>query len=462
MAIDQRGQVTTARVTELQALVGEANVTTAQAELDLRAVDQSHHAASPADVIVWAQTAQQVADVLRFANTHDIPVTPWGVGTGLEGNAIPLHGGILLSLEQMTRIIEVHEDDFQVTVEPGIGHKDLNEQLARYGLFFPPDPGANASIGGMLANNAAGIRTVKYGASKDNVLRMQVALADGRLITVGSRSVKQSSGYDLLHLFVGSEGTLGIITEATLKLVPVPTYMSAVVAAFSSAEAAIDAVVAVRGSGLDVAALEFIDAEHCRMLQDAQDVGLTEHPTLFMEFHAASETTLDESVAMAQELCEELDAVSVRATTDHQERGRLWYARHHSLEILKRTMPDKCFFIMDVAVPISAYPALIAYVEEIKQTYNIHATMVGHAGDGNIHVEFPWATQAEFDQALTCDRLIVQKAIELEGTATGEHGIGYGKTEFMALEHGEALDVMRALKTTLDPAGILNPGKVIP
>ncbi|MFW5692002.1 MAG: FAD-binding oxidoreductase [Chloroflexota bacterium] len=446
----------------LETIVGSENISTAQAEIDLRAQDQSHHDPRPADVVVWPRTGQQVADVLRTANAMHIPVTPWGVGTGLEGNAIPIHGGILLSLERMNRIIEVHTDDFQVTVEPGIGHKDLNEALTRYGLFFPPDPGANASIGGMLANNAAGIRTVKYGASKDNVLRMQVALADGRLIQVGSRSVKQSSGYDLLHLFVGSEGTLGIITEATLKLIPVPLHQSAVVAAFPDVETAVEAVVAVRGSGLDPAALEFVDAEHCHLLQQTEDLGLTPYPTLFMEFHAASQAAVEEGVAMVRELCEDLHAVHIRATTDHAERKKLWRARHHSLEILKRSMPNKRFFVMDVAVPISQYPALISYVEEIKREYGIMATMIGHAGDGNIHVEFPWETREEFDMALTCDRMVVRKAIELGGTATGEHGVGIGKAEFMALEHGPALDVMRTVKQALDPNNILNPGKIFP
>ena len=446
----------------LTAAVGEANLTTAQAEIDLHASDESHHPATPAEVVIFAKTAEHVADVLKIANENRIPVTPWGVGTGLEGNAIPSYGGILLSLEKMDRVLEVHADDFQVTVEPGIGHKTLNEQLTRYGLFFPPDPGANASIGGMLANNASGIRTVKYGASKDNVLKMQVALADGRLIEVGSRSIKQSSGYDLLHLFVGSEGTLGVITRATLKLVPVPLLMGAVVAPFPTVEAAVEAVVAVRGSGLDPAALEFIDAEHCRMLQAAENVGLQPYPTIFMEFHAANATALEEGLAMVRDICEEYEALDVRTTTDHAERQQLWRARHHSLEILKRSMPNKNFFIMDVAVPISQYPALIAYVEQIKVDENIDATMIGHAGDGNIHVEFPWETEAEFEQALACDRLIVRKAIALGGTATGEHGVGMGKAEFMPLEHGESLNVMQAIKATLDPNNILNPGKIFP
>jgi D-lactate dehydrogenase (cytochrome) len=265
-AIDTQG------IDELRALVGAEQVSEALAQRELHSHDQSAHTPHLPDVVVWPQSAQQVADVLRWANTRRVPVTAWGVGTSLEGNCIPYHGGILLSLARMQRILAVHADDFQVTVEPGIPYKDMNESLKRYGLFFAPDPGANASVGGMLANNAAGIRTVKYGASKDNVLRMQVALADGRLIQVGSRSVKQSSGYDLLHLFVGSEGTLGIITEATLKLLPIPAYMGAVVAGFPSVESAVETVVAIRGSGLDPAALEFIDAAHAKMLSEAEGV----------------------------------------------------------------------------------------------------------------------------------------------------------------------------------------------
>ena len=449
-------------IDQLRATLGDNAVSTTQADIDLHARDQSHHAAHPAEVVVFPVTASGVADVLRLANEHHIAVTPWGVGTGLEGNSIPLHGGILLSLERMNKIVAVHADDFQVTVQPGIGHKDLNAELTRYGLFFAPDPGANATIGGMLANNAAGIRTVKYGASKDNVLRMQVALADGRLIEVGSRSVKQSSGYDLLHLFVGSEGTLGVITEATLKLVPIPAYMSAVVAAFPTVEAAVEAVVAVRGSGLDPAALELIDATHTKMLRETEGVDLEDYPTLFMEFHAAQEESLESGLEMVREICDDLNAVSIRTTTDTAERRKLWHARHASYEIMVRSAPDHHFFIMDVAVPISAYPDLIRYVEALKKEHGITAYMIGHAGDGNIHVEFPYKDDAEFQRALQMDELIVIKALELGGTATGEHGVGIGKAMFMQREHGEALDVMRSIKQTLDPTGILNPGKIFP
>lgn len=454
--------VTSEHLSRLTAIVTADNISISQADIDLHARDQSFFEAHPAEVVLFPSTAQQVAEVLKLAHEARIPVTPWGVGTGLEGNAIPIHGGILMSFERMNKIVEVHADDFQVTVQPGIGHQDLNAELARYGLFFPPDPGANATVGGMLANNAAGIRTVKYGASKDNVLRMQVALADGRLIHVGSRSVKQSSGYDLLHLFVGSEGTLGIITEATLKLVPVPVHMSAVVAAFPSVESAVETVVAVRGSGLDPAALEFVDAAHAVMLSQSDGVDLSEHPHLFMEFHAVHETVLNDGLEMVREICDEMGAISFRATTDTAERKRLWHARHHSYEIMVRSHPDKQFFIMDVAVPISAYPELIAYVEQIKAERNIAAYLIGHAGDGNIHVELPFTPGDSYEKAMRANHDIVMKALDLGGTATGEHGVGMGKVKYMAVEHGGALDVMRAIKRTLDPNGILNPGKVLP
>lgn len=455
-------RLTPDHIAELTALVGEAHISTAQADIDLHARDQSQHNAHPAEAVIWAVSGEQVADVLRYANQHCIPVTPWGVGTSLEGNPIPVHGGISLSFERMAEIVAVHADDFQVTVQPGIGHKDLNEKLGRQGLFFPPDPGANATIGGMLANNAAGIRTVKYGASKDNVLQMQVALADGRLIRVGSRSVKQSAGYDLLHLFVGSEGTLGIITEATLKLVPVPEHMSAALAAFPDVETAVEAVVAVRGSGLDPAALELIDAAHAQMLRDTEGVELSDHPTLFMEFHAAHEASLTFGLEIVEDICTDLGAVSFRATTDPTERKRLWHARHHSYEIMVRTHPDKQFFINDVAVPISTYPELIGYVEQLKREHGVTAYMIGHAGDGNVHVEFPYANDAEYSKAQDLNGLIVKKALSLGGTATGEHGVGIGKSRYMPDEHGESLAVMRSLKATLDPNNILNPGKIFP
>lgn len=453
--------MTPAILDNLTAIVGEANLSTAAADIDLHAHDEGPHEAHPAEVVVWATSSQQVADVLKLANEHHIPVTPWGVGTGLEGNSIPVQGGILLSMERMNQIIEVHMEDFQVTVQAGMPYMDMNEQLARYGLFFPPDPGANATVGGMLANNAAGIRTVKYGASKDNVLKMKVALADGRLITVGSRSIKQSSGYDLLHLFVGSEGTLGVITEATLKLLPVPEHMVAAIAAFETVEEAIETVVAIRGSGIDVAALEFIDVTNTyAMNQGGADIA--PYPTLLMEVHSAHESTMAEDIAIVQELCEEMGAVTFKATSDHAERKKLWHARHIAYETLMRNHPGKRIFIMDVAVPISAYPALIAGAHEAIDAAGIVGYMKGHAGDGNIHIELPFGDEESYLKARDVNDVIIRKALALGGTCTGEHGVGIGKARFMEEEHGESLNVMRDIKSLLDPNGILNPGKIFP
>ena len=445
----------------LTSIVGEDNISTTQADIDLHSRDQGHHHAHPAEVVIWPTTAQQVADILKLANDNLIPVTPWGVGTGLEGNSIPIHGGILLSLGRMNQIVEVHVDDFQVTVQPGVPHKDLNEKLARYGLFYPPDPGANATIGGMLANNAAGIRTVKYGASKDNILKMQVALADGRLITVGSRSIKQSSGYNLLGLFVGSEGTLGVITEATLKLVPVSEYIIAAIAGFETVEDAIETVVAIRGSGIDVAALEFIDVTNTKALNEA-GTDIEPYPTLLMEVHSAHETAMESDIEIIKEICEEAGVRSFRATSDHGERHKLWHARHIAYETLVRNHPGQRIFIMDVAVPISVYPDLIATSREIIAEHGITGYMKGHAGDGNIHIELPYGDDETFAKVKEVNSAIVRKALEFGGTSTGEHGVGIGKSEFMEAEHGEALNVMQSIKQVLDPNGILNPGKVFP
>ncbi|MFO7168960.1 MAG: FAD-binding oxidoreductase [Chloroflexota bacterium] len=454
------GPVTAATLGRLAEIVGADGLSASEADRSLHARDQGFYAAHPPEVVVWPTSAEQVSAVMQLASRERIPVTPWGAGTSIEANPIPLHGGILLSFERMAAIVAVHADDFQVTVQPGIGHRDLNAELARHGLFFAPDPGANASIGGMLANNAAGIRTVRYGAARDNVLRMQVVLADGRIIQVGSRSVKQSSGYDLLHLFVGSEGTLGIITEATLRLYPILEHISAVVATFTAVEAAVEAVVAVRGGGLDPSALEFVDAASIELLNRNAQLGLPVGPTLFLEFQSATAQAAAESIRLAEEICRELGATSVSATANAGERRRLWHARNAAYEMMLRAYPGQRMFINDVAVPISSYPRLMRFIRAELEREGAAAFLLGHAGDGNIHVIFPCADDAAYQTCQRINAAIVEQALALGGTATGEHGVGVGKARFMRREHGPALDVMLALKQTLDPLGILNPGKI--
>jgi D-lactate dehydrogenase (cytochrome) len=443
---------------QLKALVGSDNVSTGASVLNLHSKDQSFHEPHLPEVVVWATEAQQVADILKLANEHKIPVTPWGVGSSLEGNPIPLHGGILLSFAKMDKVIEVHADDFQVTVQPGKARKDLNKELGRYGLFFPPDPGANATIGGMLANNAAGIRTVKYGASKDNVLAMQVALADGRLIRVGSRSIKQSAGYNLMQLFVGSEGTLGIITEATLKLAPIPLYSRTMMASFPSVENAVEAVVEVRGCGIDVGALEFFDSSATDLI--FSKLGLEAAPALMIEVYNAHQEALALDIATISEICEGLDG-NFKTTSDLSQENAFWDERHKAGETMFHLNPRHKFFIMDVAVPISAYPEIVLYAREQCAASRV-AYLFGHAGDGNIHVTIGFENEEELKQAKAINEAIVKKAIALDGTATGEHGVGIGKKAYMRAEHGDAVEVMRMMKNTLDPQGILNPGKVLP
>jgi D-lactate dehydrogenase (cytochrome) len=448
-------------VSHLAGLVGERNISTRQSDLDLHAQDQSAHEAHCPEVIVWVENAEQVSRVLAYANAKRIPVTAWGAGTSLEGNPIALYGGILVSFARMNKIVAIHADDFQVTVQPGLGYKDLNLQLARHGLFFAPDPGANASIGGMLANNAAGTRTVKYGATKDNVLRVQAVLADGRIVEAGSRSVKQSSGYDLAHLFIGSEGTLGLITEATLKLAPIPEHMSAAVVCFERVDDAIQAVVAVRGSGTEPAALEFLDGFTVGSISESNGLGMPAKPTIFMEFHAAHVGALESVLNTVHEICQEAGALSIKTTTNNAERLKLWQARHHAYETIVRRHPGQKVYICDVAVPISAYPELIAFIETYRREHNMTAYAFGHAGDGNIHICSPFTVDT-YKTVYEMNTEVVHKAILLNGTATGEHGVGIGKTRFMKMEHGVALDVMREVKQTLDPNWILNPGKIFP
>lgn len=447
----------------LAQIVGAEHVSTAEAYRAQHAKDQSSHTAHLPDVVVWPASTTQVSQIARYANAEGIAITGWGAGSSLEGNSIPLRGGIVINFGRMNQILATYQQDFQTTVQPGIFYKDMNKLLARNGLFFAPDPGANASIGGMIANNAAGTRTVKYGATRDNVLALEVVLANGEVIRTGSRSVKQSAGYDLTHLFTGSEGTLGLITEATLKLHPLPEHFSAVVASFENTLNAADAVYAVIGSGLNPAALELLDAASVRFM-NTRVTSLPEKPTLLMEFHGASQAAIESELVLVREVCNECGCSRFEAGVGRAERDRLWEGRHALGEILFSIYPDSIYLITDVAVPISAYPALAAYANGLYDELGLHGALFGHAGDGNLHTvnfasKHDAAQQARLQEFN--DR-VVQKAIALDGTCTGEHGVGIGKQQYLVHEHGAAaVEVMRQVKRLFDPHGILNPGKVV-
>ena len=450
-------------IAALQQLYPTDRISLARGMREQHAQDQSAHEAHLPDLVLWPLTTQEVSQTLRLAHQARIPVTAWGAGTSIEGNPIPTHGGVVMNLSQMNKILTIHHQDFQVTVQPGVLYKDMNKVLARHGLFFAPDPGANASIGGMVANNAAGIRTVKYGATRDNVLALEVVLADGRIIRTGSRSVKQSSGYDLTHLFVGSEGTLGVVTEATLKLAPIPAHLSAAVATFPSIEAAAETVFEIIGAGLEPSALELLDATAIRVINTDPHIDFPERPALFMEFSASNEAALNETLALVQEICQENQAQDFDTGVGREEQARLWHARHHLFETHVRYFAGQSFLVGDASVPISNYPALIARTAELMQEMGMEGSLLGHAGDGNIHtiVFYPPDDAAAKAKALRFNDAFIGLALDLEGTSTGEHGVGLGKQKFMAREHGPALLVMQEIKHTLDPHGILNPGKVL-
>jgi D-lactate dehydrogenase (cytochrome) len=450
----------------LQQIVGAAHVSAAESVLDLHSRDQSAHRPARPDAVVWPADTHQVQQIVRLAAENGVPLVGWGAGSSLEGNPIPVHGGLVVNFARLNRILAVYPDDFQVVVQPGIFYKDMNHTLAAHGLFFAPDPGANASIGGMVANNAAGTRTPKYGATRDNVLALEVVLASGEVIRTGSRAIKQSAGYDLTHLFVGSEGTLGLVTEATLRLAPLPAQVSAATAAFATTAIAAQAVSDIIGAGLNPAALELLDTATVQAMNAAGGFDLPVAPLLLMEFHGASPAALEAELAMVQEICTAHGCLAFRPGLGWDARNQLWQARHQLGELLPRTHPGRAFLITDVAVPISQYPALVAHATKTLQGLSgVDGYIFGHAGDGNMHSIIFFADEADqYARVLAgFNDSVVARALELEGTCSGEHGVGIGKQKYLPQEVGPgALAVMRQIKQVLDPAGIMNPGKVIP
>lgn len=447
----------------LQNTLGAEFTSLNNSDREHHARDQSFHDAHLPAAVVYPETTAQVSAILKHANANLIPITPWGTGTSLEGNSIPLGGGIVIDFLRMNKILTVYPEDFQVDVQPGIPYKDMNAKLASQGLFFGPDPGANASIGGMIANNASGTRTPGYGATKDNVLRLEVVLANGDIIHTGTRSAKTSSGYDLVHLIIGSEGTLGIVTQATLKLHPIPEHFSAVIAAFETVRGATHAVSAIMGAGLHPVALEFLDVATTREFNHTGEYHLAENPTLLIEFHSATPLAIEHELELARELCNDNGCVSFQAGVGRVERDRLWKMRHSNYEVILRNHPGIAFLICDVSVPVSKYPELVAACQSELDAVNLPGgSSVGHAADGNLHPGIPYLPNNPESHARARQALdnMVRIALSLDGTSTGEHGIGIGKIPFMEQEHGDAVNVMRSIKKTLDPNGILNPGKM--
>jgi D-lactate dehydrogenase (cytochrome) len=456
--------IETAHVNYLKTLVPDDRLSTGESVLDLHAKDQSQHPAVRPEVVIWPQTAEQVAAVVKYANENRFPIVGWGSGSSLEGNPIPIQRGIVLDFAQMNRILDIRAEAFQADVEPGVIYQDLNEKLRHTGLFFPPDPGARATLGGMIANNASGTRTVYYGSSKDYVLRLSVVLANGEIIKIGNQASKTSSGYDLIRLFVGSEGTLGIVVGATVRLVGLPVEFSAAVATFPSVEAAGKVVFEIMRSGLNPAALELLGPECIQLMNQEENLKLKVSPTIIMEFHGTTTSQLAEVLEMAKEICNSKGCQMFEPGVGRSERDRIFKARHALGEIIIRNHPDCGILVMDVAVPITAYPELIAAIREQLEPTDLTSYFISHAGNGNVHLNIAGQkdNREQWDLINTISERLVHKTLDLGGTATGEHGVGLGKRKYMPAEHGGSLEWMKRVKTLFDPNGILNPGKIFP
>lgn len=456
--------LTQAHIKDLSRIVSSDRISTGASVLDLHAKDQSQHAPVRPEIVIWPENQDEVAAVVAYANDRNIPVVGWGSGSSLEGNPIPVQKGMVIDFSRMNRILAVKTEDFQVDVEPGLVYQDLNEHLKYSGLFFPPDPGARATVGGMIANNASGTRTVHYGSTKDYVLRLSIVLANGEIIETGSRSAKSSSGYDLLHLFVGSEGTLGLVVQATLRLVGLPEEYAAAIITFPTIQAASEAVVEIMRSGLDPASLELLDSACIRLFNQEKHLGLEEAPTLFTEFHGPSMTYLAEILDLVEEICKDAGHFGFQRGLGREERNRFFEARHELGEMVIRSHPDCATQVIDVAVPMSAYSDIITRASLAAEEAGIPGYAFSHAGDGNLHLNLAgrknnpkdWKMIEEISQEL------VFKALSYGGTATGEHGVGMGKKGYMAAEHGKSLHWMKQIKNLFDPKGILNPGKIFP
>jgi D-lactate dehydrogenase (cytochrome) len=412
--------------------------------------------------VVFPASRSEVEAILRWANDERVAITPYGSGTSVEGHVIPVHGGISLDLSRLNAIVEVRPADLLARVQAGVTRLQLEERLREAGLFFPVDPGADASIGGMVATNASGTNAVRYGTMRDNTLGLEVVLADGTTIRTGGAAPKSSAGYDLTRLFVGSEGTLGVVTEVLLRVHPLPEFVVAGRAVFPDVDSAVRAATRLIQTGAAVARVELVDELTIGAVNAYEGTEYTEGPTLFLEFSGAEQAVRHE-LDHAEILARREGCIAFEAGSDETERARLWNARHNAALAVMAGAPGKKLMSTDVCVPVSALSDAIRHAREVVESAGVTGAILGHVGDGNYHTIFMVdpADRSEVAQAEAINAEIVRYALALEGTCTGEHGIGLGKLGYLREERGAAVDVMRAIKRTLDPHGILNPGKVV-
>ncbi len=451
-----------AAIALLKQMFGE-RCSTSSAVRDQHGKDESWHQAAAPDAVVFARSTEEVSEAVRICAAHKVPVIPFGTGTSLEGHVAALRGGVCIDVAQMNAVVRVSVDDLDCTVQAGVTRKQLNEHLRDTGLFFPIDPGADASLGGMAATRASGTNAVRYGTMRENVMALTVVLPDGRVITTARRSRKSSAGYDLTRLFVGSEGTLGVITEVTLRLYGIPAAISCATCTFPTVKAAVDTVIQTIQSGIPVARIELADALQMRAFNNHANLGVPEAPTLWLEFHG-TDASVAEQAEMVQALASDHGGADFRWTTSPEERKRLWQARHDAAYAGKSRRPGAQLWATDVCVPISRLADCITQTQDDLKTSFLLAPIVGHVGDGNFHLTIILDPNdpRELEEANRLNDRLVARALSMDGTCTGEHGVGYGKIDFLNAEHGaDTLSVMRAIKKSIDPDGIMNPGKIL-
>lgn len=448
-------------VEDLRAFLGE-RLSTSAAVREQHGHDESYHPGHPPDAVAFARSTEEVAKIVQVCARHGRPVIPFGTGTSLEGHVAAINGGISIDLTQMDAVLEVNAEDLDCRVQAGVTRKQLNEHLRDTGLFFPIDPGADASLGGMTATRASGTNAVRYGTMRENVLGLTVVLADGRVIRTGGRARKSAAGYDLTRLFVGSEGTLGVITEIQLRLYGIPEAISAAVCSFETLEGAVNTVIMTIQSGIPVARIELLDEVQMDAVNRYAKLTYPVLPTLFFEFHG-TERGVEEQVEMVGEIAGELGGSEFRWARQQEDRAKLWQARHDAYYAALALRPGAKGWPTDVCVPISRLAECILETKRDIEASGLIAPIVGHVGDGNFHLSFIIDPDDpdEMKRAEALNERMVMRALAMGGTCTGEHGIGTGKMGFLQAEHGEAVGAMRQIKQALDPDNIMNPGKIL-
>ena len=446
-------------IAELDSFLGP-RLSRSKSDLELHGRSETWWPLTPPDAVAYPESTQEVARILSACAAQGCPVVPWGTGTSLEAHALAARGGVTVDMSRMNRVLEVAPEDMLAVVQPGVTRRRLNEELRATGLMFSVDPGADASLGGMASTRASGTTAVRYGTMRDNVIGLEVVLADGRAIRTGGQARKSSAGYDLTSLFVGAEGTLGLITELTVRLHGIPEAVSAALCAFPSVASAVDAVIEAVASGIPLARAELVDADVARAFNAHGGGGMAEAPHLMLEFDGSEAGVADDAARFAG-IAGGHGATGTEWATREEERARLWRMRHDAYWTILKMRPSSAPISTDICVPISRLAEAIELTRADIAASGIPGPILGHVGDGNFHAILLADSPEELEVTKALSARMAERAIAMGGTSTGEHGVGMGKLDFMEAEHGAGWDVMGAIKRALDPDGIMNPGKVV-